>query len=152
MTKFVVTLPPWLVFVALFFPTILYPSVAPPFGMLLGLSPFFVWLYSLGAEAHRLLPLEQRIPFQRFAAAMLFFICCMIILEIFPNSIMPDAFPFHLVGMFCFIYCLYYIARSLRTAELNRKTKFEDWFVIFLGLWFFPIGVWFIQKKIRRLV
>jgi hypothetical protein len=147
-TKFIATLPPWLVFLAISIPGMLIS----PSNMLLGLSPYFVWLYSLGAEAHGLLPLEQRIPFQRFAAALLFSICCTVISEMSSNTIMPDAAPFNLVAMFCIFYCLYYIARSLRTAELNRKTKFKDWFVIFLGLWFFPIGVWFIQRKIRRLL
>jgi len=76
----------------------------------------------------------------------------MLIASRFFYAIMPYAIPFHLLAMYCIFYVLYYVAKSLRTADLGREAKFEDSFALFFGLWFFPIGVWFIQKKAQKVM
>jgi hypothetical protein len=59
--------------------------------------------------------------------------------------------PMHLLSMFCLFYCIYFIARALRSVELNRIVTFSDFAGDFFLIWFFPIGIWIIQPRINRL-
>jgi hypothetical protein len=36
-------------------------------------------------------------------------------------------------------------------AERLRPVRFSDYQAALLGLWFFPVGIWFIQPRINRL-
>lgn len=60
-------------------------------------------------------------------------------------------FPFHLLTMPCMFYLLYFVSKSLVLAETSRAASFYDYAGPFFLLWFFPIGVWFIQPRINRL-
>ncbi len=55
--------------------------------------------------------------------------------------------------MFCLFFSFYFVAKILRTTELQEKVNFGDYAGEFLliGL-LFPIGIWFIQPRINRLV
>ena len=59
--------------------------------------------------------------------------------------------PIHLFSMFCIFYCIYFNAKSLKVAELQREVTFNDYVGEFFLLWFFPIGVWFIQPRINKM-
>lgn len=57
----------------------------------------------------------------------------------------------HVMGSGALMYCLYFVARTVKTFELQRKLKFEDFSEEFFLLLFFPLGVWKIQPKINAL-
>lgn len=57
----------------------------------------------------------------------------------------------HLFSMFCLFYCLYFVAKTIKTAELQKETSFGDFAGEFFLIWFYPIGIWFIQPKINRI-
>ena len=59
--------------------------------------------------------------------------------------------PFHLLAMFCVLYTLWFCAKVKKTAELQKKVSFMDFFGEFFLLWFFPIGIWFIQPHLNKL-
>lgn len=59
--------------------------------------------------------------------------------------------PLHLFSMFCIFYCLYFVAKTIKTAELQRETAFSDFVGEFFLIWFFPIGIWFIQPRVNQL-
>jgi putative effector of murein hydrolase LrgA (UPF0299 family) len=59
--------------------------------------------------------------------------------------------PLHLFSMFCMFYQLYFVSKTIKTAELKRKVTFSDYLGEFFMIWFFPIGIWIIQPKINRL-
>jgi hypothetical protein len=44
------------------------------------------------------------------------------------------------------------VAKNIKSIEIKHEAKFQDYSKIFFGLWFFPIGVWFIQPRIRNIV
>jgi len=48
-------------------------------------------------------------------------------------------------------YCLYFISKSLKAVELQRDVTFNDYAGEFFLIWFFPIGIWFIQPRINKL-
>ena len=61
-------------------------------------------------------------------------------------------FPLHLFSMFCIFYTIYFVAKTFKTVELQRATKFSDFAGEFFLVWFFPIGVWILQPKINQMV
>lgn len=63
---------------------------------------------------------------------------------------MAVIFPLHLFSMFCIFYCMYFVAKTFKTAELQRETTFSDFVSEFFLIWFYPIGIWIIQPKINR--
>lgn len=60
-------------------------------------------------------------------------------------------FPLHFFSIFCIFYCLYFIAKTLKTIELQRETTFSDFSSEFFLLWFFFIGIWILQPRINAL-
>lgn len=59
--------------------------------------------------------------------------------------------PLHLFSMFCIFYCLYFVSKTFKTAELQRKVSFSDFAGEFFLIWFFPIGIWIVQPKINKI-
>ena len=47
---------------------------------------------------------------------------------------------------------MYFVAKTFKTAELQRKVSFSDFAGDFFLVWFLPIGIWIIQPKINRMV
>jgi hypothetical protein len=43
------------------------------------------------------------------------------------------------------------VAKNLVKAETGKRVTFYDYAGPFFLLWFFPIGVWFIQPRINQL-
>jgi hypothetical protein len=61
-------------------------------------------------------------------------------------------FPLHFFAMFCIFYCLYFVAKTFKTVELQREVTFSDFAGEFFLFWFFPIGVWIVQPKINKMI
>ena len=60
--------------------------------------------------------------------------------------------PLHFFSIFCILYCLYFVAKTFKTVELQREVQFSDFMGEFFMIWFYPIGVWVIQPKVNRMV
>lgn len=59
--------------------------------------------------------------------------------------------PFHFFSMFCMFYSIYFVAKTIKTAQLRRKVTFNDFVAEFFLVWFFPIGIWILQPIINKL-
>ena len=59
--------------------------------------------------------------------------------------------PFHLLSMFGIAHTMIVAAKSLKTAELQRATKFSDFIGEFFLIWLYPIGIWILQPRINQL-
>src|SRR6266705_2028722 len=66
-------------------------------------------------------------------------------------ALLAIIFPLHFFAMFCIFYALYFVSKSLVLAETNKPVTFYDYAGPFFLIWFFPVGVWFIQPRINRL-
>ncbi|WP_101311729.1 hypothetical protein [Labilibaculum manganireducens] len=60
--------------------------------------------------------------------------------------------PLHLFSMFCIFYCLYFVAKTFKTVELQREVSFFDFAGEFFMIWFFPIGIWIVQPKVNKMI
>ncbi len=61
-------------------------------------------------------------------------------------------FHIHLFAVFSFFYVVYMTAKSIKVAECQKDVMFVDFAGEFFLLWFFPIGIWFLQPKINRII
>jgi hypothetical protein len=57
----------------------------------------------------------------------------------------------NLFSTFCFFYCVYFNAKSLKSVELQRPVTFSDYAGEFFLICLSPIGVWIIQPRINEM-
>lgn len=129
------------------------------------MSIFFFWLYTLATNLNRKLPDVMPMNINRFKVfwaipflyIVLIYAFMMFTIPFISNGNIPNPFifllifPLHLFSMFCIFYCLYFVAKSLKAVELQRKVSSGDYIGEFFTLWFFPIGIWFIQPRVNKL-
>ena len=126
---------------------------------------FFGWLYTLGTNLHKKLPITANMNLKRFKIFLLIPIVYMLLIPIFMGdmfsntslgeqlnlSILALIIPLHLFSMLCIFYCLYFNAKTLKTVELQKAVTFNDFAGCFFLIWFLPIGIWIIQPRINKL-
>jgi hypothetical protein len=121
----------------------------------LSLVCFLVWLWSLGSFLTSAAPAEFRLKtgFFRFAViypGVYIFVFAALFFSMNPK-VLAVIIPLHLFGMFCMFYDLYFVAKSLAMAETGSSATFAGYAGAFFLLWFYPIGIWFIQPRVNRL-
>lgn len=141
-----------------------------PIIMILYTGLFFGWFWSIANGLQQIIPNELKLSLKKFR--IFFFIPLIYILSLMifmvttafgissgDNAISGIAgnmfflvIPLHLFSMFCMFYQLYFVSKTIKTAELKRKVTFSDYLGEFFMIWFFPIGIWIIQPKINRLI
>jgi hypothetical protein len=140
-----------------------------PLIMILVMGTLFSWFWAVAINLQKLVPADVKMKVTKFK--VFFFIPIVYLLLIvtavpiiassqFTNFKDPSpiffvfAFiiPLHLFCMFCIFYCLYFVAKTFKTVELQREVTFSDFTGEFFLIWFFFIGVWIIQPKINKLV
>ncbi|MEM7374145.1 MAG: hypothetical protein AAF587_36465 [Bacteroidota bacterium] len=138
--------------------------------MMILIVTFFGWLWSVGLGLQAKIPSEVSMPVTRFKAFVIFpFLYILLIvggmlyvssgtseleaMETFPVN--PMIFlliiPFHFFAMFCILYDFYFVAKTIKTVELQRKVTFGDFIGEFFMIWFYPIGIWIVQPKINEM-
>jgi hypothetical protein len=122
--------------------------------------PLWIWIVATGLQDK--VPENVKLKVNRFRIffiiPVVYFILYMILF--FPSLIKfqvePTIFliimPLHFFAMFCMIYCIYFTAKTLKTVELQRIVHSSDYIGEFFLIWLFPIGVWFIQPRINKIV
>lgn len=137
-----------------------------PLIMVLFSLVFFGWFWSIAIGLQRNIPAEIKMNVKKFK--IFFFIPLIYIIFFmfyigglfsgigtnrFSNGggIIAVILPLHLFSMFCIFYSMYFVAKTIKTAELQRKVGFEDFAGEFFLLWFYFIGIWIIQPKVNKL-
>lgn len=134
--------------------------------MVISCASFFGWFYILGINLYKLLPRNSTMSLTKFKVFLfipiLYFVAIAILfggtLE-FPTNddglnildFTAIIIPIHLLSMFGIFYCLYFNAKALKMAELQRPVTFRDFAGEFFLIWFFPIGIWILQPRINKL-
>lgn len=133
-----------------------------PIIMILFIGGFFGWFWSIAIGLQQVIPEDSKINVGKFKIFLLIPVVYMIFFLGFfttlfnsggPNpGIFAIIVPLHLFSMFCIFYSLYFVAKTFKTAELQRKVTFSDFAGEFFMIWFFPIGIWIIQPKINKMI
>lgn len=137
-----------------------------PFVVIIYTVLFFGWFWSMGIGLQKKIPSDIKMKVKKFK--ILFFIPLVYIVLIMINIsgifagngndifeyagfIIAIMIPLHLLSMFCIFYTFYFVAKTIKTAEEQRKVGFSDFAGEFFLLWFYFIGIWIIQPKVNRL-
>ena len=122
---------------------------------------FFGWLYSAGVGLNRIIPNEIKLKVTRFKISLSIPVLFIIMISYWLyNRVNGNPIPlnfelifsFQILSLFCMFYCLYFVARTIKTAESQKKVSFTELVGLFFLIWFFPIGIWFVQPRINRLI
>jgi len=164
--KKILTLPTWQVFLLWIIPCF-FPSET-----LAGIILTIIWagfvaycVYFLGDSLYQKLPVGHDLKIKRFHFNLLFPLVYLIIVfilfdggyEINQNNYkeygwtLAIIIPLHLFTMYCLFYTIWFIAKCIATIENNSVVGFDNYAGSFFLLWFFPIGVWFVHPKVRKI-
>jgi hypothetical protein len=123
--------------------------------MVLYLLCFLAWFGSMGLFFRSIVTPELRMEAQFFRFSLVYPVVYlpMFFLLVIPGIGIPERVivPLHLVCMVCLFYVLYFVSRNLALAETGKPVSFYEYAGPFFLLWFFPVGVWFIQPRVNRL-
>ncbi len=130
----------------------------------------FAWSWSIFTKLSKLVPKHIPLPLGRikffFVIPFLYF-CILPFYIIFiidtfdqqneENLFLVAAlgilvFVLHFFSIFCMIHTMYFSAKIIRSAELQRNARFSTFVGYFFLIWIFPVGIWFIQPKINALI
>lgn len=116
---------------------------------------FLAWLGSIGFFSRSIEQPELRTGTQFFRFALVYpaiymvgFIPFLLSGELHYGAVI---LPLHFLCMICLFYDLVYVSKALALAENGKPVSFYEYAGPFFLLWFFPIGVWFVQPRINRL-
>ena len=130
------------------------------------------WYWSVGVGLQKKLPATVTMKTNRFKLFLIVPAVYLVIMMVFINqvfqmvgsgesldniafpSIMVFPFiimPLQLFTVFCYFHNIYFAAKTIKTAELQRPTTFSDFIGEFFLIWFYPIGVWILQPRINSL-
>jgi hypothetical protein len=131
--------------------------------MLLFVAIYFSWFWVMGINLYPKLPPTVNLNLSRFKLFMFIPAVYIVIISLVLGGISIGTqgdrtsgyaaiiLPIHLFSMFCIFWCLAFVAKSLKAVELQRPVTFSDYAGEFFLIWFFPIGVWFIQPRINKM-
>lgn len=122
-----------------------------------------VWVY--GVNLHKKLPKDTNMKIRRFKLffsitavypIVFFTITFLLFFEINVLFLLflffIIAIPLHLFVLFSSVYTFIFMAKELRSVEMQKEATFRDYVetLILLSI-FFPLGVWIIQPKINKI-
>lgn len=129
----------------------------------------FGWFWSVTTGLQHKIPQHIRLKLTRFKVfffiPLVYIACIMVFIQIAMNSFIkgvPDIVfifsiigiivPMHLFSIFCILHTMYFVAKTIKTVELQREVTFTDFVGEFFLAWFFLIGVWILQPQINKMV
>ncbi|MFK5982343.1 MAG: hypothetical protein QM499_05455 [Flavobacteriaceae bacterium] len=137
-----------------------------PIIMVLFIGIFFGWFWAIAIGLKEKIPKEIKMKTKKFKILFFIPIFYIFFLMIYmagifnglityridsENWVVAIILPLHLLSMFSVFHTMYYVAKTIKTAELKRKIGFGDFAGEFFLLWFYFIGIWIIQTKVNKL-
>ncbi len=137
-----------------------------PVLMMLYVAILFGWLWSVGVFLSKKLPSDATMPTSIFKGAIIIptlyimFLCWFVakliwgneMSELFLDENLSVILTAHVTSAACIFYVLYFNAKALKSVELQRPALLGDYVGEFILFWFFPVGVWFLQPRINKLL
>ena len=137
----------------------------PSFPTLFFLLLFFGWFWSMAIGLQKNIPQGIKMKVKKFKTFFCIPFAYVIFLILYLNGLFSGMgygflssdwifaiiLPLHVVSMFGIFYALYFTAKTIKTAELQREVGFGDFIGEFIMLWFYFVGIWIIQPKVNKL-
>ena len=137
--------------------------------ILLGTGIFFAWMWAISFGLRPKIPQELLFKSTVFKIAFFILIAYIVVISLFVGVLMssissnePDSmpispfallvlFPLNLLAVLCMFYCMYFSAKTIKTAELQKPVTLSDFAVEFVLFWFYIVGIWILQPRINKL-
>lgn len=117
---------------------------------------FFGWLWSISIACYKALPPNLATSPMPMKICLIYALIYLAVSgTLFFGQGRPlhgYVFVMHLLAMAAIFYSLGFTAKQLTKLEQRKEVAFPSYVGSFVNLWFFPIGVWFIQPKVNRLL
>ena len=142
-----------------------------PIMMVIFTGVFFGWFWSIVTRLQSKIPEEARMKLGRFKILLFILLVYLFAISILiggvmnglisePSGTIPsEIFKFiatiirmYLFFMFCIFHSIYFVAKTFKTAKLQKQVSFSDFSGEFFMIWFYPIGIWIIQPKINKII
>ncbi len=153
---------PWVIFLVLVLPALVtsfipLENMSKSSVMMLSAIEFLIfcgWLYYLGMALSKALPTAMIVNIQIFRVAALLPLAFILVLTLLLDPVVH--FDLFMIGILASIlsmlYCLKTIAQLISSCEKNAAVAFADYAGYFFLLWFFPVGIWFVQPRIQKIL
>lgn len=132
---------------------------------------FFGWIWSIAIGLQKRIPVSVKMKVKKFKTFFFVPLIYILLISLFAGFSVSGLFVngnasasvivggiaitivliLHLFSMFCIFYSLYFVSKTIKTAELQREVNFGDFIGEFFMLWFYPVGIWYIQSKINKM-
>lgn len=122
------------------------------------IASLFCWIWSV---AHRLQDFVEptlRISTALFNVAFTLPIIYLVISAIYYARIgrLPLEEPWimipHVLSILCYLYLIGFAAKVIKIAEVGQRVDVSHYFGEVFQIFFFPIGIWFLQPRINGIV
>ncbi len=133
--------------------------IVMPLFMMIFMVILLGWFLTLGVQINKVVPFNIRMTAGYFKFGIYYSLIYMFLffVEVIFTSTggagvtFSFILPFHLFATTCMFYGLYFVSKNLVMAEKKQKVVLVDYVGTFLLIWFFPIGVWFVQPRVNKL-
>jgi hypothetical protein len=164
--KTIFTLDTWKLFLIILTPILFPDNIVGLILIILILAVFATWTYFLGTELYNKLPGGHTLNINKFKFHFFFPLIYFTIAIVATGggyTISGDNIDqfgaigylmiiLHIFSMYCMIYCIYFLSKALISVETqNKNIQTSEYIGYIFGFWFFPIGIWFIQPKIKQI-
>lgn len=117
---------------------------------------YYGWILSAGIILNEQVESDKKQNITAFKslfviALMLFLIFIPILKNVSDENLTLTRFV-GLVAFVCFLYCIYFVAKSISQVEKQLNIKPKSLFPDFILIWLLPIGIWTIQPRISRIL
>lgn len=138
-----------------------------PIIILIYLAVFFGWMWNVTNTHQGKIKAEIRKDLKWFNrliyVPIIFFMTIMLYMTYLINQMLnSDTLPdysfvvplviLQFIAVIFSFYCIYVAARNFKLAETQRDVTIGDFIGEFVLIWFFPIGIWFLQPKVNDLI
>ena len=116
------------------------------------------WIYTIGQTLHLRLPADQQMNLKFFKNGLTYaagYLIAIFLLQLLHLKITNEYLDYSLLGMFvfCVLYSIYFISKSLVAIEEQRKVDYFDYRVTFYRFCaFFPFTAIPIHERVQNII
>jgi hypothetical protein len=117
--------------------------------------PYLIWMYSIGIELNRKNTEHSgmnKIFLNILVGYPTIYLISAWILILTGNLNMDTILPFHFGAMFSIFLLMILTSRTIIKFEKREKLKESSGIGLFFGIWYYVIGIWYIQPKLNEYI
>jgi hypothetical protein len=150
---------PWLIFILLtvglfmFNFTVENGTLTTLILKIIGFTILFIYPFTVGLVLNDHLPERIKLNFDFYLFNCFIWVMGYFILLIVAGGQVSGLAAIPMIYVFyAFLHFLAFPAKTLKSIELNKEASLGDYLGDFFLIVFLPIGIWFLQPRIRRII